>query len=103
MKQRSDAAKSRWKKRKEESGRNTETLSGRNAPTPTIEEKTPSPSACAKPFPPNWEPSAEVLERAKKTRPDIQPARLKLETQGFIARQKADNRHSHVWDESFIG
>ncbi len=107
--QRSAAAKSRWRKEKDGSGRTTNTPSGRNAPTPTPtptpieEEKTLSQGGQAQPFPPDWQPSEDLLERARKLRPDIQPARLKLETQGFISRKRADNRHSFNWDEEFIG
>lgn len=54
-------------------------------------------------LPPDWQPGEALLDRARKVRPDIQPARLILETQGFISRKRADHAHSHNWDESFIG
>lgn len=74
-------------------------------PTPTVirEERTLSQPGRASTLPPGWEPSEALLDRARKCRPDIQPARLKLETQGFIARKRSDNAHSHNWDEAFIG
>lgn len=65
-------------------------------------EDSLSQAARAQPLPDGWWPSDALLDRARALRPDIQPARLKLETQGFNSRQRADNRHSHNWDESFV-
>lgn len=99
VKQRSEAAKARWNKRKKESGRNANTPSGRNAPTPTptptLEDKKDSLSGAApraQPMPPDWEPSAEDIAYAQAHRPDIQPARLKLETEGFRQNAIANGR-----------
>jgi len=66
------------------------------------EEDSPS-QGRAQPLPPDWGPSEALLERARKLRPDIQPGRMKLETQGFVSRKLGDNAHSHNWDEAFIG
>lgn len=67
------------------------------------EEDSHSQAGRAQPLPDGWWPSDALLDRARQTRPDIQPARLKLETQGFISRKRTDNAHSHNWDETFIG
>ena len=56
----------------------------------------------ARPLPVGWQPSEALLARARKERSDIQPARMKLEITGFIARKRSDNRHSFNWDEEFI-
>lgn len=110
--QRSDAAKSLWRKKKGGSERIREETHPRIAPayeptptpTPTeVREDSLSQPGRAAPLPPNWVPSEVTLDRARKARPDIQPARLKLETQGFISRKRSDNAHSHNWDEAFIG
>lgn len=102
VKQRSDAAKARWNKRKKGSGRNANTPSGRNAPTPTptptLEDKKDShsgPAPRAHPVPEDWEPSAEDIAWAATARPDIQPARLKLETDGFRHWAKANGKTFH--------
>lgn len=73
-----------------------------NEHNPLLEEKD-SLAQRAKPLPGDWRPTDDLIDRARKIRPDIQPARLDLETRGFIARMKADNRHSHDWGESWIG
>lgn len=75
-----------------------------NHQPPTTKEREDSHSQAgrASPLPAGWQPSEALLERARKCRPDIVPARLKLETQAFTSRKRSDNAHSHNWDEAFI-
>lgn len=49
----------------------------------------------AQPIPPDWQPSNDDVAWAEKTRPDIQPSRLKLETDGFRNHALANNRTFH--------
>lgn len=53
------------------------------------------PVARAQPIPRDWQPTADDIEWAEKVRPDIQPARLKLETEGFKNHALANRRTFH--------
>lgn len=59
------------------------------------EERESRGPAHAKPIPRDWQPSADDLAWAERTRADIVPARLKLETEGFKNHALANNRMFH--------
>ncbi len=75
-------------------------------PTPTLireERERESAPGRASLIPPDWQPTAEDLAWAKTARPDLQPARLKLETEGFKNHAIGNNRTGHSWSHLWRG
>lgn len=67
------------------------------------EERERTPPGQAAPIPRDWQPSAEDLAWAATARPDIQPARLKLETEGFINHAIGNRRVGFEWGRLWRG
>lgn len=56
-----------------------------------------APAGRAQPIRRDWQPSAEDIDWAATARPDLVPARLKLETEGFKNHAIGNNRTAFEW------